>query len=159
MNHEQDPLEMMRAGVDLRFPIRLNKFEALFRPLSNLELTIIATDTANQLRKQPELGNSRMAESVLYAIKMLSRATTPSPHKLDQVVLTEAILQELTPDELSYLNKEYQAVIERVNPALQELDSNEIENIIERLKKKEIRSVDLSFVCLANVCEHLLMRT
>lgn len=155
MNHRyQDPLELMRAGVEYRFPIRLRSWEGKFRPLSNLELTQIATETAEQLRRQPELANSRMAESVLYAIKMLSLATSEPGGRDPQ--LTEATLQELSPDELQFLNREYQAVIERVNPCLETLSPDDVENWITDLKKKQIRPADLSFVSLANVCARLL---
>ena len=150
-----DILEQMRAGVAYRFTVRLRKFEMKLRPLTVQELIQVSTETMNELQNKPELGRVAVSESTLFAIKTLELASTSAPGKTDYA-LPAYTLQQLSADELMFLYKEWLANNDRVNPSLEKLSREKLDELVQLAKKNPFALIELSFWEATNLCHHLL---
>lgn len=150
-----DQLDLMRLGTQARFTIRLRSFDVSLRPLTITEYVQINGEVQDDLLKQPQSTRNATTEFLIFATKVLARASTSSPDVRDPK-LTEYVLGQLTPDELTYLFKEFTAHNDRVNPSLEKLPEERLNALIELVKKNPSQSIDLSFWELVNVCRALL---
>jgi hypothetical protein len=150
-----DILEAMRFGTQARFPVRIRKFEVALRPLTIAEMVSVTAEAAEDIRKQPENSQTAATEHVIFSVKMLEKASTSSPQKNDPK-LTGAVLQCLTPDELAYLFKEYTAGLDKLNPSLEKLSLDKINELVALAKKNPSLLIELSFLEVVNVCHALL---
>lgn len=148
-------LDKMRLGVKYRFPVKLRGYEFLCRPLTVIECTEVAIETANDLNNKPHLRHVPLGENVLFAIKTLSRASTSAPDARD-MQLHEAVLQQLTPDELMFIFSEYKAIVDRVAPLLQEVSEERITELLDLAKKNHTALIDFSFAEAIGCCRALL---
>lgn len=159
----QDPqIAAMRAGVSYSFPISLRKFQVRCRPLTISEQTNIASKVMAEVSKLPISERTPLAENVMQAKATLELATTSAPNVYDPQ-LSQIVMDEMTPDEVQHLYKQYVQVVARANPSLEEMSRQEIESLVEALKKtpkEELGSVliELSLLQLVNVCRLLILR-
>jgi hypothetical protein len=150
-----DSLELMRLGTDARFPVTLRKFEVWLRPLTVAETVKLSSEVADELNNKPHIARNAINEHVLFSIKTLSLASTSAPDKGDPK-LTSYVLENLTPDELAYLFKCYCQICDRVNPALEELSVERLNQLVREAKKNPAILIELSFSDVASVCRALL---
>lgn len=150
---ESNILEQMRMGTDYRFPVVVRNFRVLLRPLTVIETTNILSDTQAETSRGKT--QNEVIWQVIFSIKTLTKASTTSPDSGDPQ-LTEYTLQSFTPDELSYLFKEYVAVCDRVNPSLDQMPAEKLAELVEYAKKNPSQLIELSFLEVVNLCRHLL---
>lgn len=151
-------LELMRAGVNYGFNISCRQFSLRVRPLSCYEI-VRATQAATVrfIALSPTEQNP-ISESLFITSEKLKLASTSD---VDSPVegISDKTLERLTPQELDFLWKQYVAGCERVNPALEELQVEQIQAMVDEVKKKQDRLsalIELSLPQLANICRHLL---
>jgi hypothetical protein len=155
-------LEAMRAGVDFKFRVNLRKYQLTLRPLSTVEYTNMISDVMEKLQNIPEHLRSRLTENLLIAKETLKIASTPDVGST-VVGITDYILNLMTSDEIQYLYSEYVAVVDRVNPSLEEMSKEDVDRLVEDLKKKSVQEkelglqlTELSHWQLINVARRLL---
>jgi hypothetical protein len=66
------------------------------------------------------------------------------------------VLQSLTPDELHYLFKEYCAGADKLNPSLEKMPLERLQELVALAKKNPSALIELSFSELVNLSRHLL---
>jgi hypothetical protein len=150
-----DILEQMRMGTQARFLIKMRKFEISLRPLTVFEFVSITSEVNEELSRRPEIARNAITEHVIFSIKLLEKASTSGPMKNDPR-LTAAVLQDLSPDELSFLFHEYNAGVERINPCMETISMERVNELVELAKKNNSALIELSFSELVNVCRVLL---
>lgn len=148
-------LDQMRMGIKARFPVRLRNFEAYLRPLTIAETIAITCETQEDLQSKPIGARNAITEHVIFSIKTLQAASMTTPDSKDPK-LTTYMLQNLTPDELHFLMKEYCIGADRINPSFEKLSQERIEKLVQDAKKNSSVLIELSFLELVNVCQHLL---
>lgn len=154
-NSTENILELMRHGVDYKFKVKLRSFEITFRPLTELETTTIADETRDFLLSLKADHQTDLKYSAVFANKTLQLASTSAPGKTDYQI-TETILTKCTPDEVMYLFNEYNRCVEKVNPNIEKMKSDELHALVEQAKKKVLVTTGLSFWQLENLCHALI---
>lgn len=142
-------------GVQYRTPIEIRGFKVFLRPLSQAEQLQVYCDVSASLHRLPEMARNQITEHTLICQKTLVTASTTEPGKLD-FQLSDALLEQFTFDELSFLFKQYVFACEKVNPAFDELKDDEITAMVNAVKKNPASMIDLSSLQLVNVCRRLL---
>lgn len=150
-----DILEMMRHGTQARFPVRLRNFEIWLRPLTISETIQVASEVSEDLNSRPQIARTALHEHVIFATKTLALASTTKPGSKDPK-LTIAVLQDCTPDELSYLFKSYTGACDKVNPSLEEISVDRLNELVAIAKKNPIALTECSFSELVSICRCLL---
>jgi len=148
-------IEAMRMGVEYRYPIRLRAFTVMVRPLTCGETDAITAEVNEFIKMAPEKDRSELTVTKLMAKKYLERCTTSAPGATDPQ-LTEAILNECTNAELNYLYKQYMDVEEKVNPSVDAMSKEEINELVESVKKNLDSVTQLSISRLVNLVRTLL---
>lgn len=149
-------LEAMRQGVDYRFPVACRGKTWHLRPLSSLEIIQAASETADRLSKLPEGQQIGTTASLLNAMHQLEKASSEDVGHPG--VLSVAMMERMTPDEVNHLWKQYVRITDKVNPDLESVPSDELERIVEDLKKNSDQAsllTDLSISRLIAVCLRL----
>lgn len=161
MERETRPeLEKMRMGVEYSFPVKLRGFEVILRPLSNSEMMQAKSLVASAMANMKLHERSEVMEHNELAKEFLERASSPFGEFAPK--LPKSLLNEFTNDELMYFYREYLAVCDRVNPALEELPQEALMEMVEMVKKnpsQEIRLglISLSFGQLTSLALYLLI--
>jgi hypothetical protein len=150
-----DILEQMRMGTQARFLIKMRKFEIMLRPLTVFETVSITGEVNEELSRRPDIARNAITEHVIFSIKSLEKASTSAPNRGDPK-LTAAVLQDLSPDELAFLFKEYCAGVDRINPSMETISMERVNELVELAKKNNSVLIELSFLELVNVCRVLL---
>ena len=150
-----DILDQMRLGTAARFTVKMRKFEISLRPLTVVEMVSITSEVNDELGRRPEIARNAITEHVIFTIKALEKASTSSPQRNDPKITT-AVLESLTPDELAFLFKEYCAGVDRINPSLENISMERVEELVALAKKNTAILIELSFSELASVCRNLL---
>ncbi len=150
-----DNLELMRLGSSYRFPVKLREFTIMLRPLTVLESITVMGETKAHLEKLPKYNQNAITEHVLFSQKTLQLASTSKPDGNDPTI-TEHELSQTTPDELTYLFKEYLAVADKVNPAFDALPVETLNKLVAEAKKNDLILIELSFSEIVNVCRYLI---
>lgn len=150
-----DTLNRMRAGVAFRFPVRLRNFEILLRPLSMQETIETHAFVAEEMARAPANARTKTFEHSLLAKETLVRSSTSKPGMTDYR-LTHLEMRDWLPDEIHALYKEYVTITEKVDPNLESLTTQQIEALVDGLKKsppEELSSIltELSFSQLRDV--------
>jgi len=158
-NAEYPSLNLIRQGVDFRFKIRCRDLELSVRPLSISEEDQIAQEVAEELDKLPPARQTSMRQSMSLSIKKLEMAQTSEPGKMDSKVFQNE-LQRMTAGEIDHLFKQYVAGADKLNPIFDRLPADQLEKIVETLKKnstvQEMTLIESSFFHLVDLCLHLL---
>lgn len=129
--------QLMRYGVEYRFPIKCRKFEFLARPLSSLEILQINEEAAAEISKDPDskTAGSEARIGNLLAILQLECASRPDVGEHPKV--HRGFLQFCTAEELNHMFKQYVEITNRVNPDLEEMPADELRELVEMVKKKQ----------------------
>lgn len=158
-NMEFPNLSLIRQGVDYRFNVRLRGMSLSMRPLSISEEDQITEEVLDELEKLPEHKRTSLRQSALLTIKKLERGQT-SDVGVNDAKMFAAELSRLTPDELGSMMKQYVTGCERLNPALEEMKTEEVQKWVDTLKKNsqdsEMILTGSSFYQLVAICQHLL---
>lgn len=134
MRDSVEQIDAMRAGVDYRFPIRIRQFAFEVRPLSILETVQVAQKVAESIRAAPESARNRLTEHTFLAKETLIVASTPDVG-VNKPQITDYILDRMTNDELQFAYNQYVGVIDRANPQLELMSSEDLDALIADLKK------------------------
>lgn len=151
-------LDSMRMGVEYRFKVEMRGFAITLRPISMMETVTATQETAEYLEGLPVIARNRIAENVVYAKKVLMVASTSAPGVNDYKI-TGHIIDRMTPDEVSFLFKEYVSGCDKVNPGLEDLPADVVERLADQVKKTPSQAIELSFLELVNVCRKLATAT
>ncbi|NJM94446.1 MAG: hypothetical protein HC842_07125, partial [Cytophagales bacterium] len=144
-------LENMRLGVDYKAPVQLRGFTLTLRPLSVAETIQICSEVNQEWLKLPEFARTGIMQNTLMAQKTLVKASTPSPD-IYSPQITEMVLQNMTPDEIIFLYNEYRIICERVNPSLEELPRDKLDELVEEIKKNKFTRDRLIFFAIGESC-------
>lgn len=147
----KSPLELMRHGVSYKFPVRLREFEITFRPLTELETTQISDQAQDTLLKMKKEHQTDIKYSAIFANKTIELASTSAPGRSD-FQISELELTHCTPDEVMFLFDEYNKCVDRVNPSLEKMSKEALNELIEQAKKNASITTMLSFWQLENLC-------
>ena len=156
---EYPHLEILRQGIEYRFPVKCRGLTLHMRPLSVMEEDKVSQAVISELHSLPEQNRTSLKQSALLSIKKLALAQTSDVHS-KQPLMYEAELQMMTAGELQFLFKEYVAGCDRVNPRLEQFTKAEIQGWVDTLKKntqdQETTLIESSFYQLVALCRHLL---
>lgn len=152
-------VEKMRMGVDYTFPVRLREFHVNLRPLSNAELMEAQAAAALTLRQMQEHRRTRITEDNELAKEYLERAS--SPFGTYAPVLSKPMLEQMTTEEVMFFYKEWLAVCDRVNPLLEKMPTEKLQELVDAVKKNPTADLhyqltELSFGQLASLAFYLL---
>jgi len=150
-----EQIQAMRMGVDYRHKISIRNFSIFVRPISISETIEVAQSVSERFERMPINGRTMLAEHTFLAQETLKRASKPSPDSPEEPKITDYIMNKMTPDELSYLHKQYVAVMDKVNPSLEVLGIDEVKEMAEKVKKNPSVAIELSFLELVNLVRHL----
>lgn len=153
-------LEKMRDGVDSQFPITLRSFNMMVRPLSMYEKARIMEEVIAEMKLLPEEQRTAFKEATLMASKTLKEASTSDVNKKDYVV-DDMLLRRMTGEEVQHLYRQYCAVEVKCNPSLETMTKEEMDAMVEALKKTPadelaLRLTQHSFLELVNLSHYLL---
>lgn len=150
-----DQLDAMRQGVDYRLEIKCRNFSVSVRPLTMKETVDVATKVNDNILRLPESARTRLMESTLLAKETLKLATKNDIDSTDEPRLTDYIMDRMTPEELQFIHRQYVQAIDKVNPVMERITKERLDELVEAIKKNESALIDLSFLEMANVCRHL----
>lgn len=133
----------------------------LARPLSIGESVEVGTKVSQRLNEMSEFEKNRLNEHSLLAYETLVLAST-TDYGTNDPKISEYILKRLTPDELSFLFKQYVEECDKVNPSLEMMDIKDIRPLVETLKKSPkddlgSQLIALSFTQRVSILFHLLL--
>jgi len=150
-----DQIDLMRMGVMSRFPIRLRDWEIWLRPLAISETIQLAAEVAEEISRKPQFARNSITEHVIFSIKTIAMASTSKPGVCDPKI-TEFVLQSLTADELHFVFKEYCVGVDRINPSLEKLTQEQLDELVRVTKKNTSALIELSFKELVGLATYLL---
>lgn len=152
-------LEASRLGISYRFKVQLRNTFLMLRPLSIAEEDQITQEVIAEMENLSPARQTSLKQSALLAVKKLEKAQTTDYMTKDYKV-SSLELSQMTPGELDYVFKQYNAHCEKLNPILEEYEPAQLKEVIEGLKKSSKDTVrtltELSFFQLRNICLHLL---
>lgn len=142
-------LDAMRMGVDYRMQLKSRDFTLMVRPLALSEMLKVYATVQDKLKTLPDTYKNQLTEHTVLAQETLKIASTSRVNGTDYVI-SDMMMQAMTPDELHFLYKQYVAACDRVNPSLDLLKEEEILALVDELKKNltpdlELRLTELSF--------------
>ncbi len=161
-------LEAMRLGVDYTFEVKVRGFSLMLRPLAIIE-TIDVTNRViervnHDMKSRPNGMLNPIFEQTMMALETLVMASTSDVGANDPKI-TYYVLERCSADELNSIFKEYVAGCDKVNPSLDRMNPDEIETIVDEIKKNPdwekmplLPLIGLSHSQLANVALHLLTK-
>lgn len=127
-------LTALRLGTAFRFAVTIKGLTVPLRPLSMDEEVSVMHDVHQMLNQNPLLKQDDFYQSTLKAKLTLELASTSRPGEKD-FKLTAKELGAWTGDEVQKLFKEYVAIRDKVNPDIEEMTAEQINNVIDLLKK------------------------
>lgn len=152
-------IDAMRMGVDYRHNIKVRNFTLQVRPITMVEDMEIAAEVQRLLAKQPKEYRNSKTENAFIARETLKRASCLDPTKYLPGV-ADPVLDAMTNDEMIFLFKEYVSVTDKCNPCLELLDGDELNLLVEAVKKNSqaddlvSQLTDLSFLQLASLVHY-----
>lgn len=150
-----DQLALMREGINYRFPVSVRRFKVYLRPLSNTEETNVITAVLEELRSIPEDKLNPLDESRYMAMEKLQLASTSDEGKTDYK-LTKALMAKWTPDEIQHVFTQYTQGLELCNPALEEMTTDQVKELVESVKKNHLALTDCTTLQLRKMVEYFL---
>ena len=156
-----EQLDAMRVGTDYRLKVKIRGFEMYVRPLSISETIQVTANAQEKLALLPTNARNTLTEHTIIAKETLKLAST-SDVGLDDIRITDLILDRMTNDEVHYLFKQYIAATDKCNPALELMDTKELKTLVSDIKKNkqdpELVShlTALSFSQLVSIVHHLV---
>lgn len=152
-------IQAMRMGVDYTFPVRLRSFQVALRPLANSEMIKCYQDVSIYMASLPAAARSKIAEDNALAREFLKAASSPFGQYAPRI--TDAMMDQMTTDEVMFLYREWMSICEKVNPALEKMPADQLKSIVDILKKNPVTDLDsqlteLSFYQLRSLVTFLL---
>lgn len=151
-----EQIEQMRMGIDFKFPVSVRSFSINLRPLSLSEQAQVTADVMAQLKLLPEEQRTRIKEHQLHVNHTIVLASTTDFGTNDPKI-SHYILERCTDRELQAIWQEYCAICDRVDPALEKMDKDKINVLVDELKKNPHYVSECSFLELVNICRHLII--
>lgn len=151
-----EQLEQMRMGVAMRHPVSLRGFSCHLRPLTIAEMVRVMGEVKQELMATPEGARTPILQTALTARKTLEVASTDFDGKIQS--LTGYILDLMTPDELIHLFNQYQSIMDKVNPSLESMSPEELQALIDAVKKNPSQLIELSFYRVVQIARFLLTK-
>lgn len=148
-------IDAMRFGVDLRLDVTLRNFSLTVRPLSIMEQMQVAAKVVDKFKMLPPSAQNNLSETMITAKETLIVASTSDVGKEDPKI-SDYILDRMMPSEVSFLWKQYMAACDKVNPVIEKMPADQLEQLISALKKNTLELTELSFQELVNICQHLI---
>lgn len=147
-------LEAMRMGVDYHLTVKVRGFTITLRPLAIIEQQQVAATVVEKYNMLPAPAKNRLTENLITAKETLMIASTTDVGTGDPKI-TDYILDRMTDGEVQFLWKQYMSACDRVNPVLDELPIEKLEELVNEVKKNPETLLELSFSEVINVCRHL----
>ena len=157
---QDQELNAMRTGVAWVVPVKLREFTIRLRPLTIIEQAEVDQNVNAYMARLPVEKRVPIIEAGAKARETIKKSSTANVTAGEQGIY-DAQLDQMTSDEIRYLYKQYLGHMEHVNPELETMPRERLEEIVSYLKKtpqKDLLSelTELSTVQLANVILHLL---
>lgn len=143
-----DVLSAMRSGVAFRFPVRIRDFSMHLRPLSMQETLEVHQFVAEEMSRMPASARTKVMEHSLLAKQTIIVASTSQPGSEDPK-MTHLEMKHWLPDEIHAVYKEYSAIVEKVNPSPDDIDPEQMEGLIELVKKSPREELDYHLTALS----------
>lgn len=154
-NHSiDDILAALRMGVDYVFTIKLRALEIKVRPLSLVEHVNVVNDVQAEMSKKPSTAQNGLTESSLLAARILELASTDVTGGASR--LPAAVLERMTNDEVAALHKAYIAGCDILDPSVEQLTVERLEELVEAAKKNDGALAGLPSPHLAMLVRYLL---
>lgn len=157
-------IEAMRWGVDYNFEVKIRDFSIMLRPLSIKETIDVTNRVIQRANSEPLNAQNPLFEQTLMAHETLVLAST-SDYGANDPKISAYVLERLTADELNAIFKQYVAGCDKVNPSLERMSVEEIESLVDAVKKNRdwaqnplLPLIGLSLSQLANITLHLLTK-
>lgn len=160
-NENLAEIDAMRMGVDYSFAVQMRNFSISLRPLSNSETMNCYQNVAEYLAKVPVHQRTQILQDNALAREILKMASAEFGKYPGS--LTDPILDAMTNDEVIYLYKEWRGVCDRVNPELEQMEKEDIEKLVNDIKKNTPKDLDyqlteLSFGQMRSILFYLLTK-
>lgn len=154
-------IQAMRMGIEYSFPVRLRSFQVSLRPLANSEMIKCYQDVSVYMASIPAAARSKIAEDNALAREFLKAASSPFGQYAPRI--TDAMMDQMTTDEVMYLYREWLAICEKVNPSLETMPADRLKAIVDHIKKNHQADLvsqltELSFSDLRNLAHYLLTK-
>ncbi len=149
-------LAALRFGVDYTFTIQVRSLKVTVRVLSIVERVAIANDVSAEMAKKPVGEQNGLTETTLLTIRTMERATTDSPEDTREPRLPAAILTKFSADELLALYRAYNDACDKLDPSMEKLSVDQIEEMIATAKKNPSAMTEWPRPHLEIVFRHLL---
>lgn len=134
MQHgDQFEAEIMRMGVDCRFPIKFGEIKIMMRPLASAEMVECYGQVAQHLESLPKSHRNDVAENTLRAREFLKKASSPFDTYAPQI--TDAHLDKMTNKQIMAVYREWLSIEERVNPDIETIPEDRLKDLVETIKK------------------------
>lgn len=150
-----EALEKMRQGIDFGGKITIRGFTVHLRPLSISEQNKVTEEAIEELENGPAGKRTSQNEASILAAKTLMLASTSDIDQTDYKI-TEKVIGRMTPAELEYFHKQYLDVCEAANPAIEKLSDEELDALVEAVKKNPSALQQLSRPQLCQMAAFLL---
>lgn len=160
MTGELKQVEAMRMGVDYSFPVTFpppRTFSVILRPLSNSEMMKSYSAVGEQLARMPKFAQTKLQEDNFLAREFLK--TSSSPFGEYRPSITDPMLDEMTTDEIMFLYNEWLAIVSKVNPNLEQMPKERLDELVAAVKKNPTLAstlTELSFWQLRDIVRYLL---
>lgn len=151
-------LDALRLGVDHVFTIRVRALELQVRTLSIHERVKIINDVTAEIAQKPLPEQNSLTESALLAARTLELATTPEPDSKVAPRLPAQLTARMTNDEVAAIMKAYQGGCDILDPAVEELSSEKLLELVDEAKKNPSALIGLQPSHLAMLVRFLLPR-
>lgn len=151
-----DVLTAMRFGVDYYFTVKVRGLELRMRPLSIHEQVGVTNEAAEEMSLKTKTSQNAMTEASLLAIRTLERASSPGPDSKVLGRLQAHTLQQMTNDELMALYRAYSEGCDKLNPAMETITPEQLDALVESVKKNHTALKDLPQPRLAQLAAYLL---
>ena len=149
-----EQIEKMRMGAEYSFPVKCRGLRMFLRPLTINEHNHVMSETTRILSKSGMATNAPTEHSTYVSI-LLEMASTSAPGKTDPQI-TDVIVGRMTPDEIQFVYDQWLEGCKRCDPSLETMKPEELNAIVESIKKKEKTLTELSSWETREVCRHLL---
>lgn len=158
---ELPEVEAMRMGIAYRFPISLRAFKMEVRPLTMSETIQVKQEVVRVLGSLPTNQRTPLEEHTLLARETLKLASQSDVGSGD-FGITDAMLDNMRPEEIRYLMKEYVKVVDKCDPCFEEMSIEELEELVDYLKKESKKNplalTEFSFSQLVSVARYLMTK-
>lgn len=154
-------LDAMRMGTEYRMEIALRGFKMPVRPLAMSEIVQIHHKVAEYVGTLPVSARTAQNEHYYAAREYLKAASTEDIGR-GEVRIGDPVLDRMTVDEVMHLYRQYINTVDKANPSLEFLNSEDIQRLVEEVKKKpeqlDSAVTELSFLELVSLVRFFLTK-